>query len=93
MSLAEETIDGVLEADGTLRLSHQPQVTPGLVRVTVCSLLQRPSRSLADAIWEIAAGQRACGYQGCSAQELIDEGELQAAEDEERDRELDSVKG
>jgi hypothetical protein len=92
MSLTEEVIDGVLEADGTLRLSHQPNVSPGLVRVTVTSKLQRSQHSLADAIREIAAGQRARGYSGRTAEELSADVELQAEEDEERNRELESAR-
>jgi hypothetical protein len=35
MSPTEEVLDAILESDGTLRLSHQPQLPPGPVRVTM----------------------------------------------------------
>jgi hypothetical protein len=48
MSLTEEVIEAVIEPDGTLRLSHQPQLPPGPVRVTVSSLFPQPQRGVAD---------------------------------------------
>jgi hypothetical protein len=92
MSLTEEVIDAVLEADGTLRLSHPTKVSPGPVRVMISTISPRPTRGIADVIREIAAEQRAQGYPGRTAEELRAEEELQAEEDEERDRELDSAR-
>ena len=47
MSPTEEVIDATLEPDGTLRLSHQPQLPPGPVRVTVQTAgPSRPRRTL-----------------------------------------------
>jgi hypothetical protein len=88
-----EVIDGVLEPDGTLRLSHQPQLPPGPVRVSIQAIgPTRPQRTLASVIQEIAADQRSRGYSGRTAEELQTEAELQAAEDEERDRELEAAR-
>ncbi len=87
MSLTQEIIDATVEPDGTLRLSHQPEIPPGPVRVTIQSILPH-GRTLADVIREIAAEQRAQGFAGRSAEELQAEDELQACEDEERDREI-----
>jgi hypothetical protein len=92
MSLTEEVIDAVLEADGTLKLSHPPMVSPGPVRVTINTLSSRPTRGMADVIREIAAEQRARGYPGRTAEEMKAEEELQAEEDDERARGLDSAR-
>jgi hypothetical protein len=93
MSLTAEVIDATLEPDGTLRLAHQPQLPPGPVRVTIQPVAPtRPRRTLADVIREIAADQRARGYAGRTAEELRTEAELQAEEDDERDRELDAAR-
>jgi hypothetical protein len=85
----EEVIEATLEADGTLRLSHQPQISPGPVQVTIRTI-PAPSlrRGLADVLREIATDQRARGYSGRSADELRAEAEEQASDDEDRDREL-----
>jgi hypothetical protein len=92
MSLTEEVIDAVLEADGSLRLSHSPTISPGPVRVTISTVSPQPKRGMADVIREIAAEQRARGYMGRSAEELKAEEELQHEEDEERDREQESAR-
>jgi hypothetical protein len=93
MSMTEEMIDATLEADGTLRLAHPPQLPAGAVRVLIQTVgSTRPQRTLADVIREIAADQRSRGYPGRSAAELQTEAEQQAAEDDERDRELDAAR-
>lgn len=92
MSLAEEEIDAVLEADGTLRLSQKPQLAPGPVRVTLSPISQSPQRGLADVIREIAASQRARGYPGRTAEEIRAESQLLAQEDDDRNRELDAAR-
>jgi hypothetical protein len=92
MNLSEQVIDGTLDANGQLRLSHQPQLPPGPVQVTIrqaASVGQR--RGLADVIREIAAEQRARGYPGRSEQELRAEEDAKQAEDTERDQELDAA--
>jgi hypothetical protein len=93
MSLTEEVIAATLEPDGTLRLAHAPQLPPGPVRVTI-QVVAPPGqqRTLADVIGQIAADQRARGDAGRTAEELQSEAERQAAEDEERDRELEAAR-
>jgi hypothetical protein len=85
MSLTEETIDGTLQADGTLALDHAPQLPPGRVRVIVqvaAAPLAR-QRGLADTIADIRASQQARGFQGQTAAEMqADEAARQADEDE-----------
>jgi hypothetical protein len=91
VNAAEETIDATLDANGQLRLSHQPQLPPGPVRVTIRVASPVGSRrGLADVIREIAAGQRSRGFPGRSAAELRAEEDAPLAEDAERDRELDA---
>ncbi len=93
MSLMEEVIDATLEPDGTLRLSHQPQLPPGPVRVTIQAVHPtRPRRTLADVIREIAAEQRARGFPGRTAEEIAAWEAERASDDEERDRELDAAR-
>jgi hypothetical protein len=93
MNMTEEVIDATLEPDGTLRLAQQPQLPPGPVRVTIQAVAPtRPRRTLADVIRKIAAEQQARGYSGRTAAELRTETELQAEEDDERDRELEAAR-
>jgi len=94
MSMSEQTIDATLGPDGQLRLSHQPLVPPGPVRVTIRSAAaSQPRRGMAKLIREIDAEQRAHGFQGRSAEELQAEDEARQAEDEARDREQDAARG
>ncbi len=64
MSALEETIDATLDSNGHLQLSHQPQLPPGPVRVTIRAAVTGPRRGLADVIREIRADQIARGFQG-----------------------------
>jgi hypothetical protein len=90
MSIIEETIDAVLDSNGQLRLSHQPQLPPGPVSVTIrIATAAGPRRGLTDVIQEIAADQRSRGYTGRSAAELRAEDDARLAEDVGRDAELD----
>lgn len=93
MNPIEETIDAALDAGGQLRLSHQPRLRPGPVRVTI-RLAAAPGsrRGLADVIREIAAEQRSRGFPGRSAAELRAEEALRSDDDAERDRELDAAR-
>jgi hypothetical protein len=91
MSLSEETIDGTLDANGQLQLTHPPRLPPGPVHVTI-RVAAGPRRGLADVVHEIAAEQRARGFPGRSAEELRAEEEDRLAEDAERDRELDAAR-
>jgi hypothetical protein len=60
MSAIEETIDAMLDSNGQLKLSHQPRLPPGPVRVTIrAAVAPGPRRGLADVVREIAAEQRA----------------------------------
>jgi hypothetical protein len=87
----EETIDATLDASGQLRLSQQPRLPPGPVRVTIrVAAASGPRRGLADVIRQIAADQRARGFPGRSAAELRAEEDARLDEDAERDRELDA---
>jgi hypothetical protein len=93
LSATEETIDGTLDANGQLRLSHQPQLPPGPVRVTIrAAAVLGPRRGLADVIREIAAEQRSRGFPGRSATDLRAEDNARLDEDAERDRELDAAR-
>lgn len=89
MSLFEETIDATLDTSGALRLSQQPQVPPGPVRVTIRVAGSPARRKLADVVGEIAAEQRSRGFSGRSAEDLLAEDESRTADDAERDREQD----
>lgn len=93
MNLTEETIAATLDSSGQLRLTHAPQLPPGPVQVTirVAATVGR-RRGLADVIREIAAEQRARGFPGRSAEDLRAEDDIQLAEDEERDRDLDAAR-
>jgi hypothetical protein len=89
----EETIDATLDPNGQLRLSHQPQLPPGPVRVTIRVVAAGVSRrGLADVIREIAAGQRASGFLGRSAAELRAADDAQLEEDAERDQDLNAAR-
>lgn len=93
MSIIEETIDAVLDSNGQLRLSHQPQLPPGPVSVTIrIATAAGPRRGLTDVIQEIAADQRSRGYPGRSAAELRAEDDARLAEDVGRDAELDAAR-
>jgi hypothetical protein len=83
MNVIEETIEATLDANGQLRLTHQPQVPPGPVRVTIRVAAFRPQRGLADVIRELAAEQRARGFPGRSAEDLRAEDDARLAEDAE----------
>jgi len=51
MLATEETIDAMLESSGELRLSHQPRLPPGPVKVTIrAASAAGPRRGLADGI-------------------------------------------
>src|SRR5947207_11825230 len=90
MSRIEETIEATLDSNGQLRLTHPPQLPPGPVWVTIrVAATVGPQRGLADVIREIAAEQRSRGFPGRSAADLRDEDDTRAAEDDDRDRELD----
>ena len=93
MNIIEETIDATLDANGQLRLTHQPRLPPGPVRVTIrVAAAVGPRRGLADVIREIAAEQRSRGFPGRSAADLRAEDDARLAEDAERDRELDTAR-
>jgi hypothetical protein len=89
----EETMDGTLDANGQIKLPHQPQLASGPVRVTIRAVAALgPRRSLADVVREIAAEQRARGFGGRSAGDLQAEEDARVQEDAERNRELDAAR-
>jgi len=93
MNVIEETIEATLESNGHLRLTHQPRLPPGPVRVTIrVAAAVGPVRGLADVLREIAAEQRARGFPGRSIEDLRAEDDARQAEDAERDRELDTAR-
>jgi len=93
MNVIEETIDVMLDSNGQLRLTHQPSLPPGPVRVTIrVAATVGPQRGLADVIREIAAEQRARGFPGRSSEDLSSEDDARLAEDADRDRELDAAR-
>jgi hypothetical protein len=93
MNVTEETIDAMLDSNGQLRLTHQPRLPPGPVRVTIrVGATVGPQRGLADVIREIAAEQRSRGFPGRSSEDLRSEDDARLAEDAERDRELDAAR-
>ena len=93
MSAIEETIDATLDANGQLRLSHQPRLPPGPVQVTIrAAKAIGPRPGLADVVREIATEQRARGFPGRSAVDLRAEDDAGSDEDAERDRELDAAR-
>jgi hypothetical protein len=92
MNVIEETIEATLDSDGQLRLTHQPRLRPGPVRVTIRVVAAvGPRRGLADVIREIAAEQRSRGFPGRSAEDLRAEDDARLADDAERDRELQAA--
>ncbi len=92
MNVIEETIDAMPDSNGQLRLTHQPRLPPGPVRVTIrVAAPAGPQRGLADVIREIAAEQRSRGFPGRSSENLSSEDDARLAEDAERDRELDAA--
>jgi len=94
MSITQETIDGMLDSNGQLRLAQQPRLPPGPMRVTIrAAAAVGPQRGLADVVRQIAAEQRARGFPGRSAEEVRAEEDARLAEDVERDRELDAARG
>ncbi len=93
MNVIEETIDATLDSNGQLRLTHQPRLPPGPVRVTIrVAAAVGPQRGLADVIREITAEQRSRGFPGRSSEDLSCEDDARLAEDAERDRELDAAR-
>lgn len=93
MNAIEQTIQATLDPNGQLILTHQPQLPPGPVQVTIrVAAPTGPRRGLADVIREIAAEQRSRGFPGRSAADLRAEDEARQAEDDERDRELDTAR-
>ncbi len=93
MNVLEETIEATLDANGQLRLAHQPRLPPGPVQVTIrVAKVVGPQRGLADVIREIAAEQRSRGFPGWSAEDLRAQDDARLAEDAERDRELDAAR-
>ena len=65
MNVIEETIEATLDSNGQLRLTHQPRLPPGPVRVTIrVAAAVGPQRGLADVIREIAAEQRSAASPG-----------------------------
>ena len=93
MNVIEETIDATLDSNGQLRLTHQPRLSPGPVRVTIrVAAAVGPQRGLADVIREIAAEQRSRGFPGRSSEDLSSDDDARLAEDAERDRELDAAR-
>lgn len=93
MNVIEETIEATLDPNGQLRLTHQPRLPPGPVRVTIrVGTAVGPRRGMADIIQEIDADQRLRGFQGRSAAEIQAEEEARQSEDDERDREQDAAR-
>ncbi|MFT3882699.1 MAG: hypothetical protein QM703_23985 [Gemmatales bacterium] len=69
--LIEETIEGTLDSNGQLQLTHQPLTAPGPVRVTIRPASPVSSqRGLVDVIREIRADQSARGFKGLTTDEL-----------------------
>ena len=93
MKVIEETIEATLDPNGQLRLTHQPRLPPGPVRVTIrVAAAVGPLRGQADVIREIAAEQRSRGFPGRSAEDLRAENDARLAEDADRDWELDAAR-
>ncbi len=94
MSIVEETIEATLDSHGQLILAQMPQLPPGPVHVTIrVANVVSPRRGLADVMREIAADQRARGFEGRSEEELRADEDACIAEDEARDLLLDSARG
>lgn len=93
MNVIEQTIDATLDSNGQLRLTHQPLLPPGPVRVTIrVAASVGPRRCMADVIQAIDADQRLRGFHGRTAAELQAEEEARQAEDDERDSEQDAAR-
>jgi len=93
MNVIEETIEATLDSNGQLRLTHQPRLPPGPVRVTIrVAAPVGPRRGMADVIQEIDTDQRLRGFHGRTAAELQAEEEARQAEDDERDREQEAAR-
>jgi len=93
MNVIEETIEATLDSNGQLRLTHQPRLPPGPVRVTLrVAATVGPQRGLADVIREIAAEQRSRGFLGRSAADIQAEDDMRLTEDVERDQEQDAAR-
>src|SRR6266542_3786764 len=93
VSALEETIDATLDSNGQLRLSHQPRLPPGPVRVTIrAAAALGPQRGLADVIRAITTDQRCRGFPGRSTADLRAEDDARFEEDAEWDRELDTAR-
>ena len=93
MNIIEETLETTIDLHGQLRLTQQPKLSPGPVRVTIRSApFVGLRRGLADVIREIAAEQRLRGFPGRSAADLRAEEGARLAEDAERDQELDAAR-
>src|ERR1700716_1977623 len=93
MNVIEETIEATLDSNGQLRLTQQPRLPPGPVRVTIRVAAEvGPQRGLAHVIREITADQRSRGFPGRSAEDLRAEEDARLAEDAERDRELNAAR-
>lgn len=93
MNAIEETIEGTLDANGQLTLTQQPRLPPGPVRVTIrVAAGEVPQRGLADVVREIASEQRSRGFPGRTAEDLRAEEGARLAEDEDRDRELETAR-
>jgi hypothetical protein len=93
MNVMEETIDATLDTNGELRLTHQPRLPAGPVRVTIrVAAPVGPRRGMGDVIQEIDADQRLRGFHGRTAADLQAEEEERQAEDDERDREQEAAR-
>ena len=92
MKVVEETIEATLDANGQLQLTQQPHLPPGPVQVTirVAAGVGKPC-GLAEVVREIAAGQRARGFTGRSAEDQRDD-DAHLADDAERDAELETAR-
>ena len=93
MNVIEETIEATLDSNGQLRLTQQPRLPLGPVRVTIrVAAPVGPRRGMADVIQEIDTDQRLRGFHGRTAAELQAEEEARQAEDDERDREQEAAR-
>src|SRR2546421_12849973 len=93
MKFIEETLDATLDSNGQLRLTKQPRLPPGPVRVTIrVAAPVGPRRGMADVIQEIDTDQRLRGFHGRTAAELQAEEEARQAEDDQRDREQEAAR-
>jgi hypothetical protein len=93
MASIEETIDATLHANGHLQLSHQPQLPPGPVQVTIRAKPTTGTKhGLAAIAQQIAVDQRARGFPGRSSAEIQADEEASIEADAERDAELDAAR-